>query len=55
MGFYQNHDLLKSHIHSQTPIFLENLLNANLIPTVTRPTRTTKGSVTLTDNIYIFN
>ena len=51
----QNLDLLKSHIHLQTQTFLENTLNANLIPTVTRPTRITKSSASLIDNIYISN
>ena len=51
----QNIDLLKSHIHSQTQTFLENTLNANLIPTIMRPTRITKSSSTLIDNIYISN
>ena len=51
----QNLDLLNSHIHSQTQIFLENTLNANLIPTIMRPTRITKSSATLIDNIYIAN
>ena len=51
----QNLDLLKSHIHLQTQTFLENTLNANLIPTFTRPTRITKSSATLIDNIYISN
>ena len=51
----QNLDWLKSHIHSQTETFLENALNANLIPTIMRPTRITKSSATLIDNIYISN
>ena len=51
----QSLDLLKSHIHSQTQTFLENILNANLIPTITRPTRITKSSAILIDNIYISN
>ena len=51
----QNLDLLKSHIHSKTQTFLENTLNANLIPTVMRPTRITKSSATLIDKIYISN
>ena len=55
IGMDQNLDLLKSHIHSQTQTFLENTLNANLIPTVTRPTRITKSSATLIDNINISN
>ena len=55
IGMDQNLDLLKRHIHSQTQTFLENTLNANLIPTITRPTRITKASATLIDNIYISN
>ena len=51
----QNLDLLKSHIHTQTQTFLENALNANLIPTITRPTRITKSLGTIFDNIYISN
>ena len=51
----QNLDLLDSHVHSQTQTFLDNTMNANLIPTVMRPTRITKSSATLTGNIYISN
>ena len=51
----QTLNLLKSHIHSQSQTFLENTLNANLIPTITRPTRINKSSAILTDNIYISN
>ena len=51
----QNLDLLKSHIHMQTQTFLENILNVNLILTITRPTRITKSSATLIDYIYISN
>ena len=55
IGMDQNHDLLKSHIHMQTQTFLENTLNAKLIPTVMRPTRITKSSATLINNTYISN
>ena len=55
IGMDQNLDLLKSHIHLQTETFLENTLNANLIPTITIPTRITKSSATLIDNVYISN
>ena len=51
----QNLDLLKNHIYSQAQTFLENTLDANLILTVTRPTRITKHSATVIDNIYISN
>ena len=51
----QNLDLLKSNIHLQTQTFLENILNANQIPTITRPTRITKNIASLIDNIYISN
>ena len=55
IGVDQILDLLKSHIHLLTQTFLENTLNAKLIPTFTRPTRITKSSATLFDNIYISN
>ena len=55
IGMDHNLDLLKSHIHMQNQTFLENTLNANLFPTMMRPTRITKSSATLIDNIYISN
>ena len=46
-------DLLKSSNHAPT----ENFLNANLllnqVPTITRPTRITKSTATLIDNIFL--
>ena len=49
----QNLDLLKSNNHAPTRKFLDLVLNLNLWPVITRPTRITQGSSTLIDNIYI--
>ena len=48
-----NMDLLKSHEHRRTQQFLDILLNNDLIPTITRPTRITKTSATFIDNVFI--
>ena len=53
IGIDQNLDLLKTHIHHQTQQFLKNNLDHNLLPAITRPTRITRSSVILIDNIYI--
>ena len=55
IGIDQNLDLLKLHEHNPTQNFLETNLDHNLLPTVTWPTRITKSTVTLIDNIYISN
>ena len=51
----QNLDLLKSHEHDQKQKFLETNLDHNLLPTITWPTRITKSTATLTDNINSSN
>ena len=51
IGLDHNLDLLKSTHHSQTQQFLEVTLEANLIPTITKPIWVTNISVTLIDNI----
>ena len=53
IGMDHNMDLLKSHEHRRTQQFLDTLLNNDLIPTITRPTRITKTSATLIDNVFI--
>ena len=53
IGLDHNLDLLKSSSHSQTQQFLEVTLEANLIPTITKPTRVTHNSATLIDNILM--
>ena len=53
IGLDHNLDLLKSHNHRHTERFIETNLDHLLIPTITRPTRITKSSATLIDNIII--
>ena len=52
VGMDHNMDLLKSHEHRCTQQFLDILLNNDLVPTITRPTRITK-TATLIDNVFI--
>ena len=53
IGLDHNLNLLKSTRHSQTQQFLEVTVEANLIPTITKPTRVTNTSATLIDNLLI--
>ena len=53
VGLDHNLDFLKSSTHSGTNQFIQHNLDFNLIPTITRPTRITKTSATLIDNIIV--
>ena len=53
IGLDHNLDLLKQSTHPKTQEFLENILDHNLLPTITKPTRISKTSATLIDNILI--
>ena len=53
IGLDHNMDFLKSTNHVNTQNFLEIILENNLIPTITRPTRITQTSATLIDNILV--
>ena len=55
IGTDHNLDFLKSEIHQPTGNFIDIVLQNNLLPTVTRPTRITKTTATLIDNILISN
>ena len=48
-----NLDLLKSDHHSSTQNFIETNMNSNLYPTIIRPTRITKMTATLINNIFV--
>ena len=48
-----NLDFLKHSTHKRTQDFIELNLDNNLIPSITRPTRITKSSATLIDNIMV--
>ena len=53
IGLDHNLDFLKSSKHCTTNDFIQNNLDFGLIPTITRPTRITKSSATLIDNIIV--
>ena len=46
-------DFLKLHMHGPMTEFVEEILNVGLLTTITRPTRITKSTSTLIDNILI--
>ena len=53
IGLDHNLDLLKSHLHTNTHKFVEITLKLNMIPVITKPTRITRTSTTLIDNIML--
>ena len=53
LGLDHNLDLLKSEKHKPTQAFLETILDNSHVPCITRPTRITKTSATLIDNILL--
>ena len=53
LGMDHNLDFLKHSIHKRTQDFIELNLDNNLLPSITRPTRITKSSATLIDNIIV--
>ena len=53
IGMDHNLDLLKSSWHMDTQKFIELNLESNLLPCITRPTRITKSTATLIDNVLI--
>ena len=48
IGMDHNMDLLKSHEHHKTQQFLDLILEHELVPMITRPTRITNSTATLT-------
>ena len=53
VGLDHNMDLLKASQHNSTNDFMQNNLDMGLFPTITKPTRITKNSATLIDNIIV--
>ena len=53
VGLDHNLDFLKAGTHVGTDQFIQNNLDLNLMPTITRPTRITRNSATLIDNIIV--
>ena len=55
IGSDHNYDLLKSSVNKQTKLFLENTIASDMWPVITKPTRITKSTATLIDNIIVSN
>ena len=53
IGIDHNLDFIKHHIHKPTKTFIELNTDNNMLPTITRPTRITKTSATLINNLFI--
>ena len=53
IGLDHNLDLLKQKNHNPTLRFVEKNLDLNMVPCITKPTRITKSSATLIDNIFV--
>ena len=53
IGLDHNLDFLKACSHGQTNDFIQYNLDLGMIPVITRPTRITKSSATLIDNIIV--
>ena len=53
IGMAHNIDLLKTATHHNTQHFLETNVSEGMFPTILRPTRITKSTATLLDNIFI--
>ena len=53
IGLDHNLDLLNRNSHENTQKFIENILDQDLIPVITKPTRITRSCATLIDNILL--
>ena len=53
IGMDHNLDLLKSNSHKDTQKFIDINFEANILPCITRPTRITKSTATLIDNVFV--
>ena len=53
IGTDHNMDLLKQELHHPTKDFIDLNLDFGLLPTVTKPTRITRNTATLIDNIIV--
>ena len=53
IGLDHNMDFIKSESNTNTGLFIDKLLELELYPLITRPTRITKNMATLIDNILV--
>ena len=52
-GIDHNMAFLKSNVHQLTQDFIEMNIDSGLLPVISRPTRITRSSATLIDNIFV--
>ena len=53
LGMDHNFDLLKCNQHRPTKRFLDKMMDLNMLPAITRPTRITSNTATVIDNVFI--
>ena len=53
IGMDHNQDFLNHGKHKDTELFINNLVDASSFLCITRPTRITKSSATLIDNVFV--
>jgi hypothetical protein len=53
LGTDQNFNFLNIHKHPPTMLVLDAFLDNHMVPMITKPTRVTRHSATLIDNIYV--
>ena len=53
IGIDHNLDFIKHSQHKDTENFINNMLDSSLFPCITWPTRVTKNTSTLIDNIFV--
>ena len=53
LGIDHNLDFLKTHLHKPMNQFLEKNLELDLVPSISKPTRITRKTATLIDNVLI--
>ena len=53
IGIDHNLDFIKHNKHNPTQLYLTQNLDYHMVPTITRPTRITHNSATLSDNLFV--
>ena len=53
LGMDHNMDLLKANVHKHTQTLIDDLIDKDILPTITHPTRITQSTASLIDNIFV--
>ena len=48
-----NMDLLMANLHKHTQTLIDDLIDKDILPTITHPTRIIQSTATLIDNIFV--